>query len=182
MNGGLKYLQLSNQPLTLDIAFKVAFFISCIQLTRTGNLHTVTVHFAPVGDPANGTCHCENDGEHGRRNTHRFQDDTRVEIDVRVQFFSIKYGSFSAMFSSSIATSSRSSLVPSSSELHGRFHALRWRAGRNFCTRGDRSPSGGKNHFIFRTTNKFRNVFNGADFFQHFQRRFVSTTVRRSPQ
>lgn len=86
MNGGLKYLQLSNQPLTLDIAFKVAFFISCIQLTRTGNLHTVTVHFAPVGDPANGTCHCENDGEHGRRNTHRFQDDTRVEIDVRVQF------------------------------------------------------------------------------------------------
>lgn len=46
MNGGLKYLQLSNQPLTLDIAFKVAFFISCIQLTRTGNLHTVTVHFA----------------------------------------------------------------------------------------------------------------------------------------
>ncbi|EKW70791.1 inner membrane protein yidI, partial [Escherichia coli 97.1742] len=26
--------------------------------------------------------------------------------------------------------------------------------------------------FIFRTTNKFRNVFNGANFFQHFQRRF----------
>lgn len=113
IKGGSESKRLSNQSLTLDIAFKVAFFISCIQLTRTGNLHTVTVHFAPVGDPANGTCHCENDGEHGRRNTHRFQDDTR-EIDVRVQFFSIKYGSFSAMFSSSIATSSRSSLVPSS--------------------------------------------------------------------
>ncbi len=40
--------------------------------------------------------------------------------------------------------------------------------GRSFCTRDDRSPSGGKNHFVFRTTNKFRNVFNGADFFQHF--------------
>lgn len=114
LKAGPESKRLSNQSLTLDIAFKVAFFISCIQLTRTGNLHTVTVHFAPVGDPANGTCHCENDGEHGRRNTHRFQDDTRVEIDVRVQFFSIKYGSFSAMFSSSIATSSRSSLVPSS--------------------------------------------------------------------
>ena len=35
---------------------------------------------------------------------------------------------------------------------------------------------------IFRTTNKFRNVLNGADFFQHFQRRFVGAAVRRSPQ
>lgn len=115
MNGGLKYLQLSNQPLTLDIAFKVAFFISCIQLTRTGNLHTVTVHFAPVGDPANGTCHCENDGEHGRRNTHRFQDDTRVEIDVRVQFLLDKVRVVQRdVFQFPIATSSRSSFVPSS--------------------------------------------------------------------
>ena len=35
---------------------------------------------------------------------------------------------------------------------------------------------------VFRTTNKFRNVLNGADLFQHFQRRFVGATVCRSPQ
>ncbi|MNT69888.1 hypothetical protein D3C72_2082330 [compost metagenome] len=36
--------------------------------------------------------------------------------------------------------------------------------------------------FVFRTTHEFRNVLNGADLFQHLQCRFVSTTVRRSPQ
>ena len=36
--------------------------------------------------------------------------------------------------------------------------------------------------FIFRATNEFRNVLNGADLFQHLQRRFVRAAVRRSPQ
>ncbi len=58
------------------------------------------------------------------------------------------------MFSSSIATSSRSSLVPSSFALHGRFHALRWRAGRSFCTRMTEAHQAERIIFVFRTTNK----------------------------
>ncbi len=36
--------------------------------------------------------------------------------------------------------------------------------------------------FVFGAFNKFRNMLNGADLFQHTQGRFVGTTVRRSPQ
>ncbi len=51
------------------------------------------------------------------------------------------------MFSSSIVTSSRSSFGTQLFSTSWQVSHYGWRAGRNFCTRGARSPSGGKSHF-----------------------------------
>ncbi|CSE38493.1 Uncharacterised protein [Shigella sonnei] len=136
-----------------------------------------------MGDPANGTCHCENDGEHGRRNTHRFQDDTRVEIDVRVQFLLDKVR---VVQRDVFQLHSHFQQVIFGAQLFQNFMAGFTHYGGArvviFVHAVTEAHQAERIIFIFRTTNKFRNVFNGANFFQHFQRRFVSTTVRRSPQ
>ena len=72
--------------LTLNVGLEIAFGVAGIQLTRTGDLHTIAVHFVPVRNPAHGTRHGEDNGKHGGRNTHRFQDDTGLEVDVWIQF------------------------------------------------------------------------------------------------
>ena len=141
------------------------------------------MHFVPVSNPAYGTRHREDNGKHGGRNAHRFQNDTGVEIDVRVEFLLDE-----------VRVVERDVL-----KFHGHFQQIVFGAQFFQHFMAGFTHHGGARvvvfvhavaeaHqtervvFVFRATDKFRNVLNGTDLFQHLQRSFVRATVRRSPQ
>ena len=141
------------------------------------------MHLFPVGDPADGTRHGENHGKHRRRNTHRFQNNAGVEIDVRIEFALDKVG---VVQRDMLQLHRHFQQVILHAQLVQHFMAgLTHHGGArvvvlvNAVTKAHQAE---RVVFIFRAAHKFRNMLNGADLFQHTQSRFVRAAVRRSPQ
>src|SRR5690606_19586349 len=63
----------------------VALRRSGVELTRTADLEGIADHLVPVGDPARGAAGGEDHGEQVHRDADGFQDDARVEVDIRVE-------------------------------------------------------------------------------------------------
>ena len=59
--GGLRSSAISGQALFLGV---IALVIAGIELARPADSIAVGDHLVPVGDPADGSCHREDDGEH----------------------------------------------------------------------------------------------------------------------
>src|SRR6202041_88827 len=64
----------------------VALWCSGVDLPRPADaLLRVLHHLLPLADPANSARHREQRGEHAGREAHRLENDTGIEIHVRVQ-------------------------------------------------------------------------------------------------
>jgi hypothetical protein len=71
--------------ITCDL--RIALRGACIKLTRTADLlMRVLDHFLPLCNPANCAGYGKQHGEHRGRETECLEGDTRIEIDIRVQF------------------------------------------------------------------------------------------------
>src|ERR1700733_4642915 len=57
-----------------------------VELARAADLLLwILDHLLPLGDPADGARHREQNGEHVGREAHRLQRDAGIEVDVRIE-------------------------------------------------------------------------------------------------
>ena len=134
-------------------------------------------------NPAYGTRHGKDHGEHGRRNAHRFQNNARVEIDVRVEFL---LDEVRVVQRDVFQLHRHFQQIIFGAQLFQHFVAGLTHNGRarvvvfvNTVTEAHQTEGV---ILVFRAAHELRNVLNGADLFQHLKCCFVRAAVRRSPQ